>query len=193
MMARAHARPQRRVGEARKPPGAAKDSETAPRAKLVRRQELLVKLLWSVGDVAELLSLHPQTIYKAVSDRELVSAWICGKVFIPRDAIIRKFGTDFPALLRAIELELGSLGPQLRGELESNRSALLKLIWTPGELARVAGVHQQTVYKAIDAGDIAVTRIGSKILIPRDPLLRKFQMDVPLLLASLNLDVGAAA
>ena len=161
--------------------------------QLQRRRVLLVKLLWSVSEVAELTGLHPQTLYKALDERQLTSSWICGKVLVPRDAIARKFGTDFPALMRAIEHELGPMGTDLRRELEENRGALLKLLWTPAELARLTGLHQQTIYKGIDVKDITSTRIGAKILIPRDPFLKKFQMEVPLLLASLSLDMGEAA
>lgn len=161
--------------------------------RLERRRALLVKVLWTAADVAELTELHPQTIYKAIADGQLTSGWICGKVFVPRDAIVRKFETDFPALMRELDTELGPMARELRSTLEDNRAAMLKLCWSAGELAKLTGLHPQTIYKSVETEEIASRRIGSKILILREPFVKKFQIDVQLLLESLRIAPQQAA
>jgi excisionase family DNA binding protein len=139
------------------------------------------------------MNMHPQTIYKALEKKELAAAWICGTILIPRDSLVQKFSINFPALLADLQLELGPMAPELTEELDRNRAALLKIFWSAGELASLTGLHPQTIYKAIDEKDIASSRLGTKILVPRDPFLAKFGMNVGVLLQSLRADTSAAA
>lgn len=53
-----------------------------------------------------------------------------------------------------------------------------RLGFTVKQAAALLGVSQQTVYRAIDRGDITVVRMSNRIVIPARQLYERFGMPV---------------
>jgi excisionase family DNA binding protein len=66
-------------------------------------------------------------------------------------------------------------GPITIDELRQSDLAAL----TRGQVAQLLGVDPRTVTRAIDEGQLPSMKLGRRVLIPREPLLRVLEADAP--------------
>jgi hypothetical protein len=71
-----------------------------------------------------------------------------------------------------MEQNTAELDPVPPSELDPRR----KPFWRPAEMKRLGMGSHQTVLDAIEAGDIPVTKVGRKLLIPTAWIRRQMQL-----------------